>query len=947
MLTASSLEERLKSNSYRLLGQIKISDEEYEELRKYAMMSVSHLTSHIFVDIKLSVFMVQVAIREYKEGKYWPCFQDIIECDLPSNKQNTLGKVFLMTIQNYNLLVLENTGIQVYVENIKAHAFVTNWYLDGFFDFSDAYYDNNLDGVIDEDIEDDFFDLSSFMRTTLNIDADTISEKGSGKHAARSYRLLKSTRAVFSQAGPELLKDVFLPTLKMIDKAHYDGVVPQGWDRFEKAYIDWYQRRIEADKRKNITRGAGGQKFYSRRPYIIANLRSRGFELVIPKQKFRDDDCAGHASIYISYNNHNLEHELELYRSFGIYMSEEIRIPIDEIFCQFKISIVSEVIREYVIPAAIYRLFNGSWQQIKKLEEGHDHLLVLPGNEVSFQGEHSIIDRYEDKRWVHYDVNVSKEAVCFLNSLMLSTIGEFATEPIFERAITNYTVISDDNRVIQATRRHPTVSFFVREEKYRGTVICINKNRYAVRNLKDVSVVKWPKDENTVAVTVRLDESDIDRSDGHYLITLDVPGESNKTLAEYILLKHVHFYLTGTIYIFAKTGSFVLNPDGHDFIIDPSWDDKSFPDGSEKYYFPLSTDMEYIDIGLALGGRIFTLRNQIRTFAYGFSKENLVSELSGNIWYKDLRESLYLRLPGATNVLAYLQDQMNNKKKAEDLGNGIFRVDISSLVYTINHEKNRNLLTLSIDFFTHRKQWVNLPIQRRTYITPYFILNYSEEEGVYTDISIVGKADILLTVKDHVSHEIVIDRKKMANGFNKLDGLTPEGYYDFEPIMVESDDFFAIDEEPLRIIKGHGVVQITDLTHCRLPVDEIVFKGKEMHLGKGKYFLYVQQKTDHNSYIGTLRYNVRRPDTGAWETTFCGKAKAKMHLGSQHMTATILIYSNNDGMWMAPYFDMKTKGILSSDTDAIQHSREYGRYALLDENETEYLIDIPHIRRFK
>ena len=85
-------------------------------------------------DLVLSLFLVQVAIRQYKEGKFWKVFNEQLELEISAAKQNYLGQIFIRTIQKYNLYELskEEANIQMYVENIKAHAFVANYYMKGF-----------------------------------------------------------------------------------------------------------------------------------------------------------------------------------------------------------------------------------------------------------------------------------------------------------------------------------------------------------------------------------------------------------------------------------------------------------------------------------------------------------------------------------------------------------------------------------------------------------------------------------------------------------------------------------------------------------------------------------------------------------------------------------------------------------------------------------------------
>ena len=950
MITTASLEEKIQGNSYRILGQIEINDDEYAELKQYSTVRLRHLSSIIPIDLKLSVFMVQVAIREYKEGRYWPCFSEIVGLTLPSNKQNYLGQIFLKTIKHYGLFMLEKreNGTQIFVENIKAHAFVTNWYLDGYFEFSQAYYENNLFRQIDDDIENDFLDLSNFMKTTLGGNSDMISEKGSATHAARSYRLLKSTRSVISQADPDLLKEIFYPTLKIIDSAFYDDKYPQGQDRFEVGFIKWHHKYAREEKSKGTAKTPADRKLYSQKPYIAVDRTNMGFMLVIPKQKFRSEECNGTATVQITCNGKRTNLGMELYKSFGIFISEEIRIPFDDVFSSILICISSETVKNYLIPASQYRIFNASWELIKKFEVGRNHFLVQKDNEVLFQGDSRVIDVYEDDQWDHYDVMISKETICFLNSLMLSVIGEFSQDPVFDQLVSNFSAYLPSGVFVQTVRNHPTISFFVSQEKYKGTVLEVNEQKYPIKTISSVSVARWPQDENLFAVTMRLDEGDIIQEDGYYILRLNIPGEPSKILSKYLLLKHVNCRVTNNIYVYADTGAITLYPDGHEFEIDSSWEMKVFADGSEKYYFPLEEDMDHVDIVLDLDNKSFILRSPLKVFAYGFSRDNLTISRTDYLWYKDLRESLYLRLPDATDVSVHLNREVSNKVMAERIDDGLFRVDISSLVYAINDEKRLRRCFLNVDYTTYREKWLTLPvIYRKPSIFPYFALRYSEEEGMYTEVSIVGNADVYLTVKDHATHSTIIDRKHIVEGKNNLPELSPDGFYDFEPVMVQSDDFFDISEEPLQFIKGTGVVSFNDLTNCRIPIESLVYQESEIPLGPHSYFINIQKKIDPTTYVGALKCRPAAIGSDPKAIKYCGKAMLTVYNSDQGMTVSMVLFSIGEENWLAPYYDKATRRILSGDSPIVQNSKDYDRFVLLDEDETEYSIKAEEIRRYR
>ena len=925
MITTASLEYKIKENSYRILGQIEIDDDEYEELKQYSTIRIRYLTSVIPIDLKLSVFLVQVAIREYKEGRYWPCFSEVVGEALPSNKQNYLGQIFLKTVKHYGLFMLDKRedGTHPYVENIKAHAFVTNWYLDGYFEFSQAYYENNLFRQIDEDLENDFWDLSSFMKTTLGGNSDMISEKGSATHAARSYRLLKSTRAVISQADPDFLREVFYPTLKLVDNAFYDDKYPQGRDRFEVGFKKWHQKLARDRKDKGTNKTTTDRKLYSQKPFIAVDSTNMGLTLVIPKQKFRTEECNGTATVIITCNDKIVNLKMELYKSFGIYISEEIRIPLDDVFCSISICITSEVDKNYLIPDSQYRIFNDSWELTRRFAVGHNHLLVRKENEVLFQGDSRVIDVYEDEQWVHYDVMITKETVCFINSLMLSVIGEFSQDPVFDQLVSSFSAYLSNGASVQTARTHPTISFFVSQEKYKGTVLEVNEQKYPISSISSVSTARWPQDESKLAVTMQLDESDIIHEDGYYILRLNIPGESPTILSKYLLLKHVNCRVTNNIYVYADTGAITLYPDGHQFEVDSSWEMKVLGDGSEKYYFPLEENMDHVDIVLELDNQSFVLRSPIKVFAYGFSRNNLTISRTDYLWYKDLRETLYIQLPDATNVSVNLNREDSSKLMAERIDNGLFRVDISSLVYSINDEKRLRCFYLNVDYTTYRKKWLTLPvIYRKPSIFPYFVLNYSEEEGVYTEVSIVGDADTYLTVKDHVTHDVIIDRKHIIQGKNNLPELSPDGYYDLEPVMVQSDDFFDISEEPLQFIKGTGVVSLNNLTNCRLPIETLIYQESAIPLKAQGYFINIQEKKNQTTYIGALKSRPSVLSSDQRETKYCGKAMVTVYNSDQGMTVSMMLFSISEGDWLAPYYDTATGRIISGDSPIIQNSKD-------------------------
>ncbi len=222
MLSEARIDEIIRDEGVFLLGEIPVTDEEYKELLEYSRIFVRNVSPAmgVRINLRLSLAMVQIAIREYKEGKYWGYFCDAIDEELSTAKTNYCGKVFAATVKKYGLFYVdrESGSSQMYVENIKIHSIVTNYYMDGFWEFLFSYYEKNLFRQITDDLIEDVELLSRFMRQTLNSNSDSIVGEESGGKAAKSYKLLKSTRTLLGYGDSEKILLVLSPLLQMIEK---------------------------------------------------------------------------------------------------------------------------------------------------------------------------------------------------------------------------------------------------------------------------------------------------------------------------------------------------------------------------------------------------------------------------------------------------------------------------------------------------------------------------------------------------------------------------------------------------------------------------------------------------------------------------------------------------------------------------------------------------------
>lgn len=949
-ITEQMIKQKIEENKYRLLSQVEVSDDDYDTLINYTKSKVKYLYMQVLPkpDLMLSLALVQIAIRYYKEGRYWKCFLEEIDEEISTAKQNYLGQIFSKTLYTYGLFELnrETGDIQMYVENIKAHAFVTNYYMEGFYEFAYAYFENNLFRELSEDIEEDLEDLSAFMGYSLGINKDAISSEGGEKRAAKSYRLLKATRAVFAQCDIQTIKSVFYPVLLLIEKYYYDDAVPVlTSNRYEKGFIDWCNRKNAIEEVRK-ERGTTNRKAYSHRPFISVDVDREKSMLVIPAQKFRNEDCVGTANVCVALNGHVNTYELELYRSFGIYISEEIRIPILGVFNAIDISINTLSEKKYHIGESSYRIFNSAWESIPKFCKGHNYILVKPEINVTWLDEKDLLD-YTDmyNQWQYFSAIINDASVCYIGNKPVSIMGEFSYEPIYEQLVEYFEVINKNGKKMCVSRSHPAVSFVVDKNKVRGTALIVNGNKYFVNDVLDKNCYDWPENKTKMAINVLL-ESLLPTRDGVYEIVLDVPGENSRIICDYLLLARFNCKFDKARYMYRSEACLTICKDKHNvYAIDEQWMCNFEDDDTVQYTIPLCAEFNHVEFNIELD-EIYKIRIPVRMFLYGFSLTKMEHLKAEYIWYADLKENVYIKLPGAKKVWAYWGKERYNKSTGTEIADETFRIDISEFVRRIKKEERYRWQYINIEYEDNAIRHVALPpILRNLLVEPYFRLGCIDGE-VYTELSIKGEANLFLKAVDSYAGNVIIDGLPIQSGRIVLPEMTTEGLYDLYPYMEEGDEFgFEVITTTLKPLKRIGAVNRSNLVNCRFSIKNVIFQEENLNL-EYEYFINVVEKECENVYIGNM--NCIKVENGRYDKESIkrlGRVRFVLYQNDEEMKATLQMYSYYDEEWMEPYYDRKGKSIISCDSNLLNKVTDYNRFVELDEDFTEYVINVEKLRR--
>lgn len=938
-MNSTKIEKNIKEENIILLSQIEVLDNEYEELKNYMKDKIKYLKTANFgnllinSDIKMALALVQIAIRYYKDGNYWDKFFEEMKAEKNERMEKYLGEVFMKTLCEYNLFEINKVkvnGRNAYVENIKAHAFVTNAYIDYFFDFAYSFYENNLCRQI-EDITEDIKDLSIFMKSKLDGGETFKQERGM---ASKSYRLAKSTREVFAYMNEKDLTKIFKPFLKMIDNWFF-GSNESSIDnnKYGKLFESWSAK--QETEGNSISRKNAVRSFNGRRPYLKIDIRKTKLYLIIPQQKFRTDTCDGSANAKININGKTCDdNELELYKSFGKFISEEMRIPLDmfDIFDEISVNITG-IEKTYKIPRKNYRFFDENFCSVNSVKKGRYYLFANGNTKIIWQNmkQENKLPKYDSFHWGKlYNVEFNEFIQCSIDEDIFGVNNNVKIKTICEdeNIIDDFEIYHQEEK-ITATRKHPKIRFSVEKKLLPGVKLFVkefygNSGDKIIKsaNIKEIENViekeELISDASKWIVKLEIDKLLEDNRDGIYNIELDVPGKNKEKICKYCLLNKFKCYLKNKngspVFMYGDIAELELFTDNYNVeICDKTVKrEKTLDDYNLKYIFSISQDTK--EVNIILNKFDIIVKIPIDILAYSFSSPDKLLSKQEYIWYSNVENLLYVKVSNCDSVSASLGN-IENKGYKEKGGYDLFRIDIEEIRNKIKEIMDVScFMYLTVEHKKYGRFSVELPkILRRLDITPYFVLRF-DGKTPYINVKISGDAELYLTVKDEYNN-IIIKDKKITDGVNELPNLKPEQKYTFYPTMVEEDDFFDSVTTELDTAVDRMYIDPYNLNLLGeiIPIKSVIYKDEVKEL-REVYFIFIEELESSETYIGRLFSKNNNSES----VNYIGKVKFHLKANNDSFYIENLEeWSNNEEGWYFPYYDIKNNIILSCDNKKI------------------------------
>ena len=974
MINFEVLIDYLKNNKLNLLGEIPISEEDDELLKESAKNMITRLKEerNVFLNEKgkliLSLALVQIARNEYNERKFWDNFKETLGIQkLQTNDQSRIGQIFLETIRKYQLFEIKNdTDRNIYVQNILAHSFVANEYLDGYFEFLYSFYEDYLDyEIINDTIDSDIDNLIKYVCQFSGIDDTFIESNGSS--SVKSYKLLKSTRDVISQGKRSLVLQILKKHLYYLDSVYYSKKVKYSTkdDFFIQQLRLWSNKKAEEFKNSRKKYSINMEIFRNKAPLLC--LKNGRPYIFIPPQKLSNEYNSCKVEIYIN-DELMKDFYLEVYNaSFGIRKTELVSVELEESWIFDKIKIVINDKKEVIYHEKNYRLFNFykndnfDYYITEKLDKDECCVLIAKNSTTTIKGDPS----YSNAIWKEYDIQVNSDTKFLVDNTLISANNELDSSgiEIYYTKPSNFTITKKDDTDTSicnfvSTFKHPII--YLRQDKdflSGNPIIECNGLR---KKLKEEKITTYSDKEDKIDISFDISDIFSFSDDGIYNIKISNKGKDILN-EKYLLLNEINFSLDNDIYFDKKEA--IINYNYSDVYYIRSLDNncKKKQGKQGQYEYTLSNNDNIAKFEILIAEEEYIINLPINVFKYKFlSRSNwkcIFDKEKNYIWYEDINSPyFYALLPNVSYVELFFGNNPHFPIIGElDKKENVFVFNISELHDKIKTDVVYND-TLNIRYTLNAKtkekiigKIVNQPI------IPKFEFGYDDEKEMgyidtefeYCPDKYECAATLIDTNNKHATNPIHVKFENGRTYIPNINSQNKNSHFNIFKKLVEtithsapaSKNIFSKTQFVNSTIEkpfGEKICNISPLknikisSESRFKIEKIIYKNTEYELYH-YHQIYVKDTVynEKDLYYGGLYIsNAFRKTIDSFKITICpinGKSNC------------VYISSNGNNLW----YNCKQKVL--SNIEPSEHNRD--NFLRLNDGYTEFVVSIKNTRR--
>jgi hypothetical protein len=361
-----------------------------------------------------------------------------------------------------------------------------------------------------------------------------------------------------------------------------------------------------------------------------------------------------------------------------------------------------------------------------------------------------------------------------------------------------------------------------------------------------------------------------------------------------------------------------------------------------EYVVDLLEGNESGEFELVFQNEIYGLVVPLKVFKFGFEKQWQLIRPEF-LWYSDLKNELYVSIPGATNVKAYLNKNESDCIWGDMYEEGKFKLDISEFVAEIK-ETTTSMVYINLMFCDNRWRSISLyRIQVRPWIDHFSLIC---ENGVMAiDTKYQSRNSLYVEFYDYDSNQLVIGTT-LETGITYLPQISKDKLYTLKKYEVESDEFGFEDNhipfgEP---VYKYGYVDVSDLTNCKMFITRILNKERGLKQQYTYVVFDIQKETD-SVYCGKMMYSpkVKGGMPKQKPRTLFEKVRFEVVLDESKIQVLSLNIIEDEDAYI-PYYDSTVQVLISENSDVLFKSKEVKRFVPLYEDETTYYVDFRRVK---
>ena len=450
-----------------------------------------------------------------------------------------------------------------------------------------------------------------------------------------------------------------------------------------------------------------------------------------------------------------------------------------------------------------------------------------------------------------------------------------------------------------------------------------------------LACIIMPNEKDVVGVSIDLGEL-LPCMDGVYQISLDEPGKNPHQLTRYILITELRCRTSKPRYTFCSTAEIKLSGD---YLTNPL---NCYMNEYGEYVVNLLEGNESGEFELEFQKETYKLLVPLRVFKFGFEKQWQLIRPEF-LWYSDLKNELYVSIPGATDVKLYLNKNESDCIWGDMYEDGKFKLDISEFVAEIKETTN-SMVYINLMFCDNRWRSISLyRVQVKPWIDRFALI--CENGTMALDAKYQSRNPLYVEFYDFDTKELVVGTQ-LENGITYFPQISRDKLYTLKRYEVESDEFGFDDNyiplgEPLH---KYGYVDVSDLSNCKMFITRILNKERGLKQQYTYVVFDIQKETD-NVYFGKLMYSPKvKGDTPKQKPrTLFEKVRFEVVLDESKIQVLSLNIIEDEDAFI-PYYDSTAQVLISENSDILLRSREFKRYIPLYEDETTYYVDFRRVK---